>query len=186
MSTEDADEQEEYAKEHLQSLRAHVKSLSGKDYTSLFEHTPDFVLMFIAVEPAFGMAMTYDPNIYNEAFEKNIVLVSPSTLLATMATIKNIWKYEYQNQNSLEIADEGGKLYDKFVGFVEDLQTVGAQLQKTSDTYDTAFKKLSTGRGNLVSRAEKMRKLGIPTRKLVPPSLVQIEDEGEDVEDETR
>lgn len=171
MSADTPEEQEHQAKQHLLSLRTHYKALSEKDYSRLFEHTPDFVLMFIPIEPAFGMAMTHDPNLYNEAFDRNIVLVSPSTLLATMATIKNIWKYEYQNQNALEIAKRGGLLYDKFVGFAEDLEAIGKQLSKTQDIYDSAMGKLSTGKGNLVSRAEKMRELGVDTRKNLPATL---------------
>ncbi len=184
MSAETAEEQEIHAKQHLLSLRTHYKSLSGKDYTQLFERTPDFVLMFIPIEPAFGMAMTHDPNLYNEAFERNIVLVSPSTLLATMATIRNIWKYEYQSQNAQEIAKRGGLLYDKFVGFAEDLEAIGKQLRKTQDTYDSAMGKLSTGRGNLISRAEKMKELGVDSRKNLPAEL-RIADNGSEEHDTT-
>ncbi len=183
VSAEDQASQEQHLREHLTSVRAHVKSLSDKDYSRLFEKTPDFVLMFIPIEPAFGMAMMHDTGLYNEAFEKNIVMVSPSTLLATMATIRNIWKYEYQNQNALHIAKEGGKLYDKFVGFSEDLEKVGEQLKRTSETYDKAMNKLTTGKGNLISKAEKMRELGVPNRKNLPPGILQPESDDDEEND---
>ncbi len=186
VSETDTAAQERHLKEHLNSVRAHVLNLSRKDYSRLFEKTPDFVLLFIPVEPAFGMAMMHDSGLYNEAFEKNIVLVSPSTLLATMATIHNIWKYEYQNQNAVQIAQEGGKLYDKFVGFTDDMVKIGEQIRKTGDAYDSAMNKLSTGRGSLVSRAEKMKQMGVQARKSVTGSLLKDDSEDDNPETETQ
>lgn len=179
-SSADADGQKQFLREHIQSIKNHVKSLSGKNYASLFEKSPDFVLMFIPIEPAFGLAMINDPSVYNDAFDQKIVIVSPSTLLATLATIKNIWKYEYQNQNAQKIATEGANLYDKFVGFVSDLEEIGARLSKVQESHDNAMNKLSTGRGNLIGRAEKMRGMGLSTKKSLPAHL---SDDGEDEEE---
>ena len=125
------------------------------------------------VEPAFILALQHSEDLYNEAYEKGIVLVSPTTLLATLRTIANIWKHEYQNKNVLLIAEESGKLYDKFAGLVEDLIKVGKQLNTTKGSYDDAMNKLHLGSGNLVSRAEKIRKLGAKTKKKLPPAILE-------------
>ena len=176
------EEQEQSLKLHIQSLRAHVKILSEKNYSQLFDiGTPDFVLMFVPIEPAFGLAMMKEPSLYNDAFERNIVIVSPSTLLATMATIKNIWKYEYQNRHALQIADEGGKLYDKFVLFIDDLDKLGTRIRQTQESFDDAMNKLSKGRGDLVSRVEKMKKLGAKASKQIPDKFLA---DAEDIEEE--
>ena len=171
-STEDLDEQANFLKQHIQSLRSHVRSLSNKSYEQIHGFkSPDFVLMFIPVEPAFGLAMQNDPDLYNEAFEKNIIIVSPTTLLATLSTIENVWKQEYQNRNAMEIASRGGLLYDKFVGFVENLEDVGKRIRQTNDSYESAMKQLSTGAGNLVGQAEKLRELGANASKKLPGEL---------------
>ena len=171
-STDDLDVQTNFLKQHIQSLRGHVRSLSNKNYEQIHGFkSPDFVLMFIPVEPAFGLAMQNDPDLYNEAFEKNIIIVSPTTLLATLSTIENVWKQEYQNQNAMEIAKRGGLLYDKFVGFVENLEDVGKRIRQTNDSYNTAMKQLSTGAGNLVGQAEKLRDLGANASKKIPGDL---------------
>lgn len=184
VSSQDSGEQEIILKQHIASVKAHVKSLSGKRYADLFNTSPDFVLMFIPIEPAFGLAVMHDPQIYHEAFEKGIVIVSPSTLLATMATIRNIWKYEYQNQNALKIADEGAKLYDKFVAFVDDLENIGNRLDKVKESHDLAMNKLTTGRGNLIGRAEKMKALGLSTKKRISEKLLDTGDEERDFTEE--
>ncbi len=182
-SAETDEEQEIYLKQHIQSLRAHVKALSEKNYSQLFDiGTPDFVLLFVPIEPAFGIAMMKEPSLYNDAFERNIVIVSPSTLLATMATIKNIWKYEYQNRNALMIAEEGGKLYDKFVNFADDLDKIGDRIRQMQEAYDGAMNKFSTGRGNLIGRAEKMRKLGAKASKKLDKKHVLAAMDDEDDE----
>lgn len=160
-------------KKHLQSIRQHIRTLSEKNYQSQYDLKGlDFVLMFIPVEPAFSLAIQHDHTLFNEAYEKNIVLVSPSTLIATLRTIANIWKNEYQNQHSLEIAHQSGALYDKFVGFVEDLKQVGRQIDTTQKVYVDAMKKLYDGKGNLVRRAHKIRELGARTSKMIDQRLL--------------
>lgn len=179
-SANNENEQEIARKEHVLSIRSHVKSLSEKKYQSLYEiNSPDFVLMFVPVEPAFALAIQSAPELYNDAFEKNIVMVSPSTLLATLFTIASIWKQEYRSRNAVEIARQGGDLYDKFVGFLDDMDNLGKSLAKTTEQHQNALNKLSTGRGNLVNRAEKLRKLGISVSKQLPNSFIdpQIDDE---------
>lgn len=155
------------------SVRAHIKNLSGKNYQGLYGVKGlDFVLMFIPVEPAFSLAVQNDSALFNDAYEKNIVIVSPSTLIATLRTIANIWKNEYQNQNAMEIARQAGDLYDKFVNFTEDLITVGKNIGQTQKAYEEAMKKLSEGRGNLVKRAENIRKLGATPSKNIDQRLI--------------
>lgn len=159
-------------KEHLQSLRLHVKGLSDKNYPGLQDlKTPDFVLLFIPIEPAFMLAVTEDHALFNEAFARNVMLVSPTTLLATLRTIANIWRHEYQNRNAQAIAEQCAKLYDKFVGFVGDLEQVGRHLGQTQKAYDEAQKKLSTGPGNLVNQVVKVKKLGVRPNKTLPALL---------------
>ncbi|MDD4526590.1 MAG: DNA recombination protein RmuC [Candidatus Margulisbacteria bacterium] len=175
ISAEDADKKEKFLKEHIISLRNHIKGLSDKQYQKLYQiNSPDFVLMFVAVEPAFALAVQQDNNLFYEAFERNIVIVSPSTLLATLRTIDNIWRQEKQNKNAMEIAKRAGDMYDKFVNFVDDLKKLGNQLLTTQRTYDEAMKKLSTGTGSLVIRAEGIKKLGAKTAKSL--SVDSLED----------
>jgi DNA recombination protein RmuC len=159
-------------KEHLQSLRLHVKGLSDKNYPGLQDlKTPDFVLLFIPIEPAFMLAVTEDHALFNEAYARNVMLVSPTTLLATLRTIANIWRHEYQNRNAQAIAEQCAKLYDKFVGFVGDLEQVGRHLGQTQKAYDEAQKKLSIGPGNLVNQVAKVKKLGVRPNKALPALL---------------
>jgi DNA recombination protein RmuC len=151
---------------HLLSLRNHIKMLSDKDYHKLVDiKTLDFVLMFVPIEPALTIAMQHDPELFNDALTRNIVMVTPSTLLATLRTIENIWRFEYQNRHAQQIATKAGDLYDKFVGFVEDLDELGKKLQSCVVTYDKSYNKLSTGKGNLVKRAEDLKALGIKNSK---------------------
>ncbi len=151
---------------HLVSLRNHIKILSDKDYHKLVNiKTLDFVLMFVPIEPALTIAMQHDPELFNEALTKNIVMVTPTTLLATLRTIENIWRFEYQNRHAQQIATKAGDLYDKFVAFVEDLDDLGKKLQSCVATYDKSYNKLSTGKGNLVKRAEDLKALGIKNSK---------------------
>ncbi|MCC5906762.1 MAG: DNA recombination protein RmuC [Balneolaceae bacterium] len=173
-SAEDLDEQQRGLKQHIQSLRVHVKGLTRKNYEQIHGFkSPDFVLMFIPIEPAFGVAMQGDPELYNEAFENNIIIVSPTTLLATLATIENVWKQEYQNRNAMEIARRGGLLYDKFAGFVENLEQLGKRIKQTRQSYDAAMKQLSEGSGNLVGQAEKLRELGASSSKRISPDFAE-------------
>lgn len=170
-------------KKHLQSIRRHIKTLSEKNYQHLYNlQGLDFVLMFIPMEPAFGLAVQQDPTLFNEAYAKNIVIVSPSTLIATLRTIASIWKNEYQSQHAMEIAQQGGALYDKFVGFVEDLKGIGRQVASTQKTYVDAMKKLSEGRGNLINRAEKIKALGARTTKALDPRLIDYAQERAGIE----
>jgi DNA recombination protein RmuC len=163
---------------HLLSLRTHIKSLSDKEYQKLKGlQTLDFVLMFIPIEPALTLAMQADDQLFNEALSRNIVLVTPSTLLATLRTIQNIWRFEHQNQNALKIAEKAGDLYDKFVTFIEDMQDLGKRLDTTHKSYESAMNKLSEGRGNIIRRAEELKTLGAKTSKKMSDSLVSSEEE---------
>ncbi|WP_020402065.1 DNA recombination protein RmuC [Gracilimonas tropica] len=176
-SADDEVDQERFLKEHVNSIRTHVKGLSAKDYQQIHgEKSPDFVLLFIPIEPAFGTALQYDSNLYYEAFDQNIVIVSPSTLLATLATIDSVWKQEYQNKNAMEIAKRGGALYDKFVLFVESMNDIGQRIRQTQDSYDEAMNRLSIGSGNLVRQAEMIRKLGAKASKQLPEGLVETDE----------
>ena len=160
-------------KAHLVAMRSHIKGLGDKNYQQLYGvEGLDFVLMFIPIEPAFSLAVQMDSELFNDAYEKNIVIVSPSTLIATLRTISNIWKNEYQNQNALEIARQGGNLYDKFVAFTEDLVKVGNSLDGTQRIYREAMKKLYEGKGNLVNRAQTIKELGAKTSKTLDQKLL--------------
>lgn len=165
-SAETQEEQQRHLLAHLQSIRNHIRDLSGKKYDHLEGlRSLDFVLMFMPIESAFLLAAREDSQLFAHAFERHIVIVSPSTLLVTLRTIQNIWRYEYQNQNAQEIARQAGNLYDKFTGFVEDMDKIGTQLQRTQVSYDEAYKKLSTGKGNLINRANTMLELGVKSKK---------------------
>ena len=160
-------------KKYIQSIRKHIKELSEKNYQSQYDlRGLDFVLMFVPMESAFSLAVQHDLGLFNEAYEKNIVLVSPTTLMATLRTIANIWKHESQNQNALEIAQQGGALYDKFVGFVEDLKHLGRHMDITQKAYVEAMKKLYEGKGNLVKRVQHIKTLGARTSKALDANLL--------------
>jgi DNA recombination protein RmuC len=160
-------------REHIISIRTHIKSLSDKRYEELEGiRTLDFVLMFLPIEGAFWTAIESEQGLFNEAFDKNIMLVSPSTLLATLRIINNIWRYEDQNKNALIIAKKAGDLYDKFVGFVEALDEVGQKIDKARESYQTARNRLTEGRGNLVRRSIELRQLGVKAQKELPEGLV--------------
>lgn len=160
-------------KNHLLSIRSHIKGLSEKNYQTIYEiGSLDFVLLFMPIEPAFGLAVQNDPELFNDAYEKNIVIVSPSTLIATLRTIASIWRQENQNRNALEIARQGGQLYDKFVSFADDLIKIGENLNTTKKNYDQAMNKLSTGKGNLVNRTDKLKELGAKATKSMDNRLL--------------
>jgi len=162
-----------HLRQHVQSVRNHIRGLGKKQYQDLHGLSSlDFVLLFIPVEGAFSAAIQTDADLFNEAFEQNIVLVSPSTLLATLRTIHNIWRYEYQSRNSQEIARQAGNLYDKFVAFVADLQEVGQRLGGAQQAWDRAYNKLTEGKGNLVRRVENLKVLGARTSKNLDDDLV--------------
>lgn len=160
------EDKERFIKEHLSSVRNHVKLLSDKEYHSSSDfNTPDFVLLFIPIESSFSIAVQADQELFSFAWNKKIVIVSPSTLLATLRTIASVWKQERQTKNVMEIARQGGELYDKFVGFLEDMQKIGKGIESTSNAYQDAVNKLSIGKGNLVNRVQKIKELGAKTNK---------------------
>jgi len=168
-SSDSEEEAQKALREHVNSLRSHVSGLAQKDYQQLYGfNSPDFVMLFVPIEAAFGAAMNEDHSIYEEAFKKKIVIVTPTTLLATMSTIHTVWKQEYQNRNAQKIAYEGGKLYDKFVLLLEALQEVGKHIDKTHESYNLAMKRLESGRGSLLSRVENLKELGAQTDKSLP------------------
>lgn len=169
VNTEDEEAQAGYLKEHILSLKTHIKGLSEKNYqTSERVHTPDFVLLFIPIEASFSAALQADPDLYNYAWDRKIVIVSPTTLLATLRTIASIWKQEKQTRNVLEIADKAGKLYDKFVGFLEDMDRMGKGLTQAQRAYESSMGKLEMGSGNLIRRVEVLKKLGAKAQKNIP------------------
>ncbi|MFC1586044.1 DNA recombination protein RmuC [Fibrobacterota bacterium] len=178
VSAEDESQKEAALKEHIASIKNHVKGLSEKSYQNLYQiNTPDFVLMFLPVESAFVLAVQNDENIFIEAFNKNIVIVSPSTLLATLRTIASIWRQEKQTRHAIKIATESGRMYDKFTAFVYDLEDIGKKLQLTQKAYGMAHNKLTSGAGNLVKKAEDIKKLGAKAAKALPGHLVEHDDE---------
>ena len=173
IETDDKDLQAKELTAHVQSIRAHMNGLSAKKYQDLYGlGSIDFVLMFIPIEPAFLAAMHHQSELFQEALSKNIILVCPSTLLATVRTVAHLWRQEHQNRNALEIARQCASLYDKFVGFVSDLEDVGQRLNQAQHSYGEAYKKLSTGRGNLITSAEKVRALGVKPTKSLPNQLL--------------
>jgi len=160
------EERQQYMLDHITSIRNHIKGLSEKNYQSAKGiNSPDFVLLFIPIESSFGVAVQADQQLFNDAWDNKIVIVSPSTLLATLKTIASIWKQENQTKNAIEIARQGGALYDKFVGFVDDLEKVGKNIEQLQNTYKDAMDKLQSGKGNLINKAESIRKLGVKTSK---------------------
>lgn len=180
VSSDNENERAAFLKEHIRSIGNHIKGLSEKKYQNLYDlNTPDFVLMFIPIEPAFALAVQNEPNLFYDAFERNIVIVSPSTLLATLRTIESIWRQENQNKNALEIARQSGALYDKFVGFVEDLINIGKRIDSTKESYSAAMKKLYEGSGNIVRRVENLKELGAKATKNLPNNLLERADADE-------
>jgi len=176
--TDNENEKEQFLKDHLQSIKNHIKGLSLKNYEDIEEiKTLDYVLMFIPIESAFMLAMENDRELFSAAFEKNIVIVTPSTLLVTLKTIQNIWRYEKQNKHAQEIAKKAGDLYDKFVNFSDSLTDIGTNLDRAKKSYDVAVNRLSTGKGNLISQAQKIKTLGIKTKKEFSPNLVDNTEE---------
>ncbi|WP_345066437.1 DNA recombination protein RmuC [Sphingobacterium thermophilum] len=157
-----------FLKQHVQSIENHVKELSAKNYHSLYGiHSPDFVLLFMPIESALSVAVMHKPELFSDAWDRRVVIVSPSTLLATLRTIASMWKQERQNRNVLEIAREAGALYDKFVGFLNDMQQIQQHLQKASEKHEEAMKKLTNGPGNVVRRVENLKALGAKANKQI-------------------
>ncbi|MBP3425676.1 MAG: DNA recombination protein RmuC [Rikenellaceae bacterium] len=169
-------------KAHLESTRRHVDELSRKNYQSLGlikERTPDFVIMFMPNEPAFMAALQSDGSLWEDAYRKNVIIASPTNLFALLKIIDDLWYRDAQSRNALDIAEQGTKLYEKFVGFVADLEAVGASLGKASGSYEEAMKKLSTGRGNLVGQCEKLQKLGVKSKKQLSKAMLDNQTEEE-------
>lgn len=165
MNAELEEEKIIHLKQHLNAVKAHIDNLSGKNYQNLYQiNSPDFVLLFIPIESSFGLTVQADHELFNYAWNKKVVLVSPTTLLATLRTIASIWKVDRQNKNVFEIAEEAGSLYDKFVGFLTDMEKMGKHIELTQKAHEDAFKKLQFGSGNLIGKVEKIKKLGAKTK----------------------
>jgi len=170
-----------YLKAHINSIRKHVDQLSEKNYQDLYDiESPDFVLLFIPIEPAFAVAINEDNSLYNKAFEQNIVIVTPSTLLATLRTIDTMWNNEKQQRNAIEIARQAGALYDKFEGLVKDLTGVGKKIDDAKKDYSSAMNKLVEGKGNLITSVEKIKKLGAKAKKSLPEAIIKRAHEDDD------
>ncbi|AOW16361.1 DNA polymerase V [Polaribacter vadi] len=174
INEEDEVLKEQFLKEHIISLKKHIEQLSDKKYEDLYQiESPDFVLLFIPIEPAFAVALNSDNHLYNKAFEKNIVIVTPSTLLATLRTIDSMWNNEKQQRNALEIAKQAGALYDKFQGLLTDLVSIGKRIDDSKKEYSNAMNKLFDGRGNLINSVEKLKKMGAKAKKAIPEKIIE-------------
>ena len=177
----DEDDKALFLKAHVNSINKHVNQLSEKKYEDLYDiESPDFVLMFIPIEPAFAVALNQDNTLYNKAFEKNIVIVTPSTLLATLRTVDTMWSNEKQQRNALEIAKQAGALYDKFEGLVTDLTGVGKKIDAAKSDYSSAMNKLVEGKGNLIGRVEKLKKMGAKAKKSLPQPILKRAENSEE------
>jgi DNA recombination protein RmuC len=182
VNEEDDAQQNIYLKEHVNSVKRHVEQLSDKRYQDIYHmESPDFVLLFIPIEPAFALALQEDLNLYNKAFEKNIVIVTPSTLLATLRTIDSMWTNQKQQENAIEIARQAGALYDKFEGFVSDLIKIGKKMDEAKVEYSSAMNKLTEGKGNLVTSAEKLKKMGAKAKKALPEAILKRAENNEEL-----
>jgi DNA recombination protein RmuC len=177
-SAETREEQELAAREHVASVKNHINDLSSKNYQDIYAlKSLDFVMLFMPIEPAYMLAMQVEPNLWNQAYDRRVLLISPTNLIAALRMISNLWRVEYQNKNAMEIARQSGDLYDKFTGFLEDLQEIGTKLDATRKAYDSSVNKLTTGKGNLIRRAELIKALGAKTSKDIPKSLLEQSDE---------
>ncbi|WP_299836573.1 DNA recombination protein RmuC [uncultured Tenacibaculum sp.] len=173
VNSDDEIEKTTFLKEHLISLKRHVEQLSEKKYEDIYKiESPDFVLLFVPIEPAFAVALSEDNTLYNKAFERNIVIVTPTTLLATLRTIDTMWNNEKQQRNAIEIARQAGALYDKFEGLLKDLISIGKKIDATKNDYSAAMNKLVDGRGNLITSVEKLKKMGAKAKKALPESII--------------
>jgi len=173
VNCETEDERKLYSKAHVESIRGHVLNLSSKNYHDLYKvNSPDFVLLFVPIESSFSFAVQLDAELFSDAWDKRVVIVSPSTLLATLRTIASIWKQERQNRNVLEIAALSGRMYDKFVGFVADMENIGKSIKSSQSAYDSALNKLTEGNGNLTNTADKIKKLGAKANKQLDEKFI--------------
>jgi DNA recombination protein RmuC len=177
-SAEDDNEKKSSLKAHISAVKTRVNELSDKNYHDVDGlNTLDFVVMFMPIEAAFLVAMQNDQSLYNYAIEKNVFIVSPSNLLVMLRTIQHTWRNEKQNQNAIDIADKSGKLYDKFVGFVEDMDAIGSRIDQTKKAWDSGMDKLQRGRGNLINRGEELKKLGAKANKSLPNHMIENDEE---------
>ncbi len=173
INEEDDEQKSSFLKEHVNSLKRHVEQLGSKNYQHLYQmESPDFVLLFIPIEPAFAIALNEDTQLYNKAFEKNIVIVTPSTLLATLRTIDSMWTNQKQQENAYEIARQAGALYDKFDGFVTDLVKIGKKMDEAKTEYEGAMNKLVDGKGNLITSVQKLKIMGAKAKKSLPDAIL--------------
>src|SRR5690606_14352625 len=173
--------QQSYLKEHVASIKRHIEQLSEKRYQDIYRmESPDFILLFIQIEPAFALALNFDNSLYNKAFEKNIVIVTPTTLLATLRTIDSMWTNQKQQENAFEIARVAGSLYDKFEGFISDLIRIGKKMDEAKSEYSGAMNKLVEGRGNVITTIEKLKKMGAKAQKSLPENLLKRAEEIEE------
>ena len=182
LASQDVSEQKVLAKELVRSVKAHIDGLRERHYQKQTGiNSPDFVILFMPLEPAYALALQSEPSLFQYAWDRKIVLTTPTTLMATLWIIANIWQQAQQTQNALEIARQGGALYDKFVGFVSSLEDVGRHLERSQNAYNQAFNQLKTGKGNLVSRAESLRNLGLATTKSLADKLVSEAQEDDEI-----
>ena len=172
-NSEDEEEKKIYLKDHLKSINTHITTLSNKNYQDLDINQPDYILMFMANEPAFKLAVLEEESLYNKAIDKNILIVTSSTLYATLKTVAYMWKQDKSNKNAIEIARQAGSLYDKFHSFTDDLIKIGHNLNTTKNTYNDAMNKLTEGKDNLIRKTERLRELGAKTRKKIDPKLIE-------------
>lgn len=176
INSDNANEKKLALSHHILSVKNHIKQLGDKNYNYLPGiESPDFVLMFLPLESSFALAIKEEPDLYQMAWDKKVVLVTPSTLLATLKTVSSIWKQEKQNKNALEIATQASRLYDKFIGFISDMEQIGKKQKDAMEAYDGAMNKLSTGKGNLVRSAEKLKELGVKSKKQLDQKFLQDE-----------
>lgn len=181
VSGEDKNEQEKALKDHLQSIRNHIRNLSGKNYQHIYQiKSLDFVMLFMPIEPAYYLAIQYDTELWSYAYDKRILLISPTNLIAALKMIESMWRQEYQSKNVMEIARQSGALYDKFEGLLSDLVDIGKKLDSAQNSYKSSMTKLAEGKGNLISRVEQIKKLGAKTKKTLPQNLLERAGESEE------
>lgn len=174
VNTDMPEEKEKYLKQHIDSIKNHVNELSEKNYQNIPDlNSPDFTLLFMPIESSFSAAVKADVEMFNYAWQKNIVIVSPTTLLATLRTVASLWKHEKQTRNAIEIADQSGKLYDKFVALLNDLEKMGNQMDTVRKTYDDAHNKLRSGRGNIIGKVEQLKEMGAKASKQIPEKYLE-------------
>ena len=173
-SSETREQQDLAARDHLLSVKNHIADLSSKNYQDIYTlKSLDFVMLFMPIEPAYMVAVQSDPNLWNYAYEKRVLLISPTNLIAALRMIANLWRVEYQNKNAMEIARQSGELYDKFTGFLEDLTDIGSKIDSSRKAWDASMNKLSTGKGNLIRRVENIKSLGAKAGREIPKSMLE-------------